>query len=139
MKKYAQENIKFARRFYEAASRNEFDFVRKALDANVEWIEPSRPGLWFSGTHRGAEAVWKEVISPIAEKFDNFRINMKRFYGVGDHVIGIGYFRGHAKVTGKELDAVTAHVITVRNGKIVRFEAFHDRDSWVEALGLVHR
>ncbi len=104
----------------------------------MEWIEPNVPGLWFSGTHRGAETVWKEVIGPTVAKIDKFRVNMKQFFGVGDHIIAIGCFHGRGKATGKELDAATAHVCTLRNGKIVRFEAFHDLDSWLEALGLAH-
>ena len=137
MKNNSQLNIELVKHFYEAASSGACESVRAALDPNVEWIEPNVPGLWFSGMHRGAEVVCKEVIGPTAEKIDNFRVNMKRFYTVGDHVIAIGYFKGRAKTTGKELDAATAHVCTLRNGKIVRFEAFHDSANWLEALGLV--
>ena len=106
MKSQTQDNLKLLKSFYDAASRGEFAPVRNALDPNVEWVEPNVPGLWFSGTHRGAEAVWKEVIGPTAEKIDKFRVNMKNFYAVGDHIIAIGYFHGRAKMTGKELDAL---------------------------------
>jgi ketosteroid isomerase-like protein len=136
MKKYAQENIRLLKGFYAAASGGNFGPVRDALDPNVEWIEPNVPGLWFSGTHRGADAVWQEVIAPTVEKIDSFRVNMRKFYGVGDHIIAIGYFRGRDKATGKELDAATAHICTLRNGRIVRFETFHDTASWLETLGL---
>jgi ketosteroid isomerase-like protein len=136
MKNDAQENIKLLRSFYDAASRGDFGPVRDALDPNVEWIEPVVAGLWFGGTHRGADAVRREVIAPAVEKFDNFRVKMNKFYGVGDHIIAIGYFHGRGKTTGKELDAATAHICTFRNGRIVRFEAFHDPASWLETLGL---
>jgi ketosteroid isomerase-like protein len=136
MRNYVQENIKLLKSFYDAASRGDFGPVSQALDPNVEWIEPNVPGLWFSGTHRGADAVWKEVIGPTVDKIDKFRVNMKQFFGVGDHIVAIGYFRGWGKATGKELDAATAHICTLRNGKIVRFEAFHDSACWLETLGL---
>jgi ketosteroid isomerase-like protein len=136
MKSQIQDNLKLVKSFYDAASRGDFGPCRDALDPNVEWIEPNVPGLWFSGTHRGAEAVWSRVIGPTAEKFDKFRVNMKGFYAVGDHIVVTGYFHGRAKATGKELDAATAHVCTVRDGKIVRFEAFHDAANWLETLGL---
>jgi len=136
MKRQDQENIKLIKRFYDAASRGDLGPARKALDANVEWIEPNVPGLWFSGTHRGADAVWKEVMGLTGDKFDNFRVDMKRFYAVGDNVIAIGYFHGRAKNTGKQLDAATAHICTLRDGKLVRFQTFHDVDNWLETLGL---
>lgn len=138
MKGHGQENIKVVKRFYEAASNGDFGPVREALDPNVEWIEPQVPGLWASGMHRGVDAVWKEVIGPTTEKIDNFRVKMKHLHAVGDHVIAIGYFHGRVKTTGKELDTSTAHVCTLRDGRIVRFEAFHDSASWLEALGLAH-
>ncbi len=137
MKSHSQENIKLLKNLYEAASNGDFGLVRAALGPNVEWIEPNMAGLWFSGMHRGADAVWNEVIKPTAENIDNFRVKMKHFHAVGDHIIAIGYFHGRGKATGKELDAATAHVCTLRNGKIVRFEAFHDSANWLAALGLV--
>ena len=90
MKNVAHENLKLAKSFYDAASRGDFGAVRDALDPNVEWIEPTIAGLWFGGTHRGADAVRQEVIGPAMEKFDNFRIRMNKFYGVGDHIIAKG-------------------------------------------------
>jgi ketosteroid isomerase-like protein len=137
-KNHGQENIRVAKLFYEAAGRGDMSHAREALDPNVEWIEPNIAGLWFSGTHRGADAVWKEVFAPTPEKIEKFRVKMRKFYAVGDHVIVIGHIHGKGKATGKELDAATAHVWTFRNGKAVRFEAFHDTESWLEALGLAH-
>ncbi len=136
MKDKAHENIKLLKSFYAAVSRGELGSARSALDPEVEWIEPGLPGLWFSGTHRGTEAVFKEVIGPSNEKIDKFRIKMKKFFAVGDHVVVIGSFRGLGKSTGKDLDAATAHVWTLRSGKAVRFEGFHDPTEWREVLGL---
>src|SRR6516162_10019254 len=138
-KSHGQENIRLAKLFYEAAGRGDMSHARKALAPNVEWIEPNIAGLWFSGTHRGADAVWKEVFAPISQKIEKFRVKMRKFYAVGDSVIVIGHLYGKGKATGKELDAATAHVWTFRNGKAVRFQACHDTESWLEALGLAHR
>lgn len=136
MKNHSQQNIRLIKSFYAAASLGNAGPARYLLDPNVEWIEPKLPGLWFSGTHRGADAAWKEVIGPAAEKIEKFRMNMKRFFAVGDHVIAAGYFHGRGKMTGKKLDAATVHVWTLRNGKAVRFEAYHDDARWLEVMGL---
>jgi ketosteroid isomerase-like protein len=138
MKRDTLKNLKLLKSLYEATSRGEFSQIRDALDPNVEWIGPSLPGLWLGGTHRGAEAVWKEVIEPTFERFKNLRVEMMKFYDIGDYLIAIGHFHGRAKTTGKELEAATAHICTVKNGKITRFEAFHDSANWLEALGLAH-
>jgi len=136
MKDQRHENIKLVKSFYAAVSRGELAAARNQLDTDVEWIEPGLAGLWFSGTHRGAEAVLREVIVPASEKIETFRVKIRKFFGVGDHVVAVGGFRGVVKATGKDLDAATAHVWTLRNGKAVRFEGFHDVSEWREALGL---
>jgi ketosteroid isomerase-like protein len=136
MKNPNKESLRILEHFYSAASRGDFSPVRDALDPSVEWIEPVVPGLWSSGIHRGADAVWREVIEPTLQKFDGFRVSIKKIYAVGDQLIAIGSFHGRAKGTGKSLNAATAHVCTLHNGKIVRFEAFHDSASWMEALNL---
>jgi uncharacterized protein len=137
MKTQTADRIKLIKGLYDAISRGEFAPVRDALDPNVEWIEPYAPGLWFSGTHHGAEAVWKDVIEPTLQRVDKFRIHMKTFHALGEHIIAIGYCRGHAKMTGKELEAATAHVCTFSHGKIARLESFHDTESMLGALTLV--
>ncbi len=136
MKDTAHENIKLVKSFYAATSRGELASARSALDPEVEWIEPGLPDLWFGGTHRGPDRVMDEVIAPASEKIEKFHVKMKKFFAVGNHVVALGRFRGYGKVTGKTLDAATAHVWTFRNGKAVRFEAFHDPVNWRDVMGL---
>jgi ketosteroid isomerase-like protein len=50
-------------------------------------------------------------------------------------VLVLGRFSGRVKETGKQLDAHTAHVYTLRNGKIARFYTHHDVATMQEALG----
>lgn len=138
MKTNDQQNIKLLKSFYDAVSRGDFSSAREALDSNVEWIEPEMPELWFSGTHRGAEAVWKDVIAPAIEKIHRFRVDIKKFFVVGEHVIAIGYFRGRSKLTGNNLNAPTAQVWTLRNGKALRYEVIQDPASWLETLDLAN-
>ncbi len=130
----SQQNINLAKSFYQAAPRGDMATARQVLDANIEWVEPDLPTL-FSGTHRGPDAVFREVIQRTVPLFDNFSVDMTQYFEVGDHVIAVGTFHGRGKPTGKELNAPTAHVWTFRNGKAIRFEAFHDAAKWAAALG----
>ena len=80
--------------------------------------------------------MFREVIQRIVPNFDGFSVDMTHFYDVGDHVIAVGSFHGRSKATGRELNAPTAHVWTFRNGKAIRFQAYHDPSKWANALGL---
>ncbi len=131
----SQENINLVKKFYHAAPRRDFETARTVFDPNIEWILPNLGNL-FGGTYRGADAVFRDVIQPALAKFDNFHADMTHFFDVGDHVIAIGTFHGRSKQTGKELNAPTAVVWTFRDGKAVRYQAYHDAAKWAEALGL---
>ncbi len=131
----SRENIKVVKSFYKSVLNGDNESARMVLDPNVEWIERNGPSLWFSGTHRGPDEVFKKVIEPTFEKIAKFSLDIKKYYEVGDYVVVLGRFYGRGKITGKELRAPTAHIWTLRNGKAVRFEAYHDTASWLEALG----
>ena len=136
MKSKARENLKVVKTLYKCAATHELNAFGEKLDRNVEWIEPTVEGLWFSGMHRGAEAVLKEVMEPAEEKVERFHPRMKKFFAVGDNVIAIGSIRGRGTMTQEPLAAETAHVWTLRDGKVIRFEAFHDPAQWQKVVGL---
>ncbi len=135
MQTYTQDNAKLVRAFCEAVNSGQFDRARNLLDPNVEWNEPNTPGLWFRGVHRGPDAVFKEIMEPISGKVADFRVDIEQTFNVGDHVIAIARFYGRGTTTGKQLNTQAALVSTWRNGKVIRFEAFHDEATWLQVLG----
>ncbi len=139
MKPNAQENLKQVKNFYQTIARRDFNAVCGMMGADFEWIEPDVPGLWFRGTHRGPDSILKEVIEPTFEKVAEFHVEPKQFFDVGEQVVVLAQFQGRSKATGKEFRVNTAHVWTLTNGKVVRFQAFHDIPGLSEALGLPGR
>lgn len=136
MKEETRQNLQLIKSFYQAVANGDMLFVRDALDPQVEWLEPSLPGLWFGGIHCGADAIIDEVIEPSAKVFANFRVRVKRLFPVGEHVIAIGAFRGQTRINPKQFKAPTAHIWTLHRGKIIRFEGFHDLETWRHVLRL---
>jgi len=54
----------------------------------------------------------------------------------GDHVAMVGRTRGRPRRGRVAFDVAVAHVWTVRDGQISRFEAYIDTPAMREALGL---
>jgi len=129
-----RENILIVKEFYRALSHGDPAQARSVLAPEIEWSEPSEEGLAFGGTHHGTEGVFKEVINVIHDKIRDFQIKPIKFLGVGDMVFVLGRSTGRGRVTDLKLDAPTAHIWTLRNGKAVNFEAFHDVPAWRTAL-----
>lgn len=129
------KNVKTVQRFFESAAKGDVPGARSVLDNNIEWIEPEARGLWFSGTHRGADAALKEVVAPTFDNVDNFSIPIDEYLDAGDNIITIGAFHGNAKATRQEFNIPVCFVCTVKNDKIVRFRAYHNTAMWLEAMG----
>jgi hypothetical protein len=109
------------------------------LDDNIEWIEPDVPGLWFAGTHHGAEESLREVVMPTFDHVDNFGITIAEYLDAGDDIVALGRFYGTGKRTGKKLDIPACFVCTVKDEKIIRFRAYHNTALWLEVVGMPMR
>lgn len=132
----SQSNIATIRAGYDLFARG--DFASLPFDHQIEWIESRVEGIPWGGTHHGSEAVIKEVFEPVLDKFGNFHLQCDQFLEAGDQVIVTGRFLGRGKDTGNELNARFAHLWTMRNGKVVRFENFTDSANWLQALCRIH-
>lgn len=131
----AKNNVDTVRTFFEAAPKGEAEAACAVLDEHIEWIEPDVPGLWFSGVHHGAEESLTEVVMPTLDRIDGFGITIDEYLDAGDEIVALGRFFGTGKETGKKLDVQACFVCTVRNGKIIRFRAYHNTARWLETAG----
>ena len=129
-----KKNIETVERFYKAISRGDLATARRILDREVEWIESDRTALWFRGTHHGACTVFNEVILPAYGWIADFRMELDQFLAVGEHVVAIGRFRGQAKTTDRELNALATHVWTLHEGRAMRVQTFNDPRDWSKVL-----
>ena len=54
-------------------------------------------------------------------------------FGMGDKVVTIGHYGITAKSTGKHFESDWTHVLTIRNGKGVKFQEFADTAAFYKA------
>ncbi len=131
----SEKNVQIVKRFFETAAKGDISGARAVLDPNIEWVEPEVRGLWFSGTHRGAEGALKEVVAATFDNVDNFSISIDEYLDAGENVIALGTFHGNAKAAGKEFRIPACFISTVRGDKIVRFRTYHNTAMWLEVVG----
>jgi hypothetical protein len=130
----SHKNCSIVRDFYEAVEHGDKATILDILDPNLEWVDPEVPELWFSGTHLGAEAAYRTVIEPTADRLDHFHIQLDTVLDAEDHVVATGRFRGQVKDSGIDLNAPFAHIFTFRHDRIVRFEGHTDTVAWIRAF-----
>jgi ketosteroid isomerase-like protein len=95
--------------------------VLSLIDDKVEWIGPESDYIPFAGTHRGKDQV-AQFFSKLEEFEDTLKFEPQTFIAEGDKVAVTGEGSWRVKATGQTYDTPWAHIFTVRDGKIVRFE-----------------
>ena len=122
----SQENVEVVRRLYslrpDAAGVVRGDYDNAFVDnfhPDVEIVSPSSyPDTPGSG-YRGAEGMLRWV-QRLDEIWDDWRFEAECFLNAGDRVVAFVRVSGSAKQSGAALTISTAHVLTLRDGRVTR-------------------
>ena len=129
----SQENVEVVRRIYASWAPGSSPAESNLLHPDIEWVNP-RDAL-EQGTRKGIEA-FTSIIEDLDDTIGDFRMEVERFIDVGDRVVVIATMRGHGTGSGVEVDNRHGAVWSIRDGKAVRFQWFHEPGQALEAAGL---
>jgi ketosteroid isomerase-like protein len=132
----SQENVEVVRRAIDAFNQRDVDEMVRDWDSEIE-ADWSRSRGLTPGIYRGQEAVlglWETFF----EMFDRVTVYPDEFIECGEHVVvpNRTHLRGrdHLKV-----EARSALVVTVRNGRIVMWRLCQERAEALQAVGLAEQ
>jgi len=129
----SQENVELIRQASDAFNKGGVPAARRFFAEDVEFREPpEQPGPRRA---KGFEAVAK-LFGEFDEAWTEHRSELKEVRSLDDArvlVFSVERFRGR---DGMEVSAPAGAIFTVREGKIVLWEAFWDRQRALEAAGL---
>lgn len=119
------------RRAYDAFDRKDVPALLALLDPDVEVHQSDE--LPWGGTHRGPEAVLGFFATLTAHI--ETAVDVERLIVAGDTVVEVGRTCGRAVATGREFAIDEVHVWQVRDGRIVRMDAYVDNAAMLAAIG----
>jgi ketosteroid isomerase-like protein len=128
----ADSNAVMVQGIYDAIGRGDVPAVLGALDPEVDWNEME--GFPYAGQYVGPDAVLNGVIARLGAEWDGFSVVPDQVLDAGEHVVGLGWYSGTYKATGKAFRARFAHVWTLRDGKVIHFQQYADTAKVQEAL-----
>ena len=129
-----ESNLKIVRGVYEAFARTDILAVLAALDDDVEWIMPGPPEtLPFAGVWRGRDAV-SRFLAILTGTLSFEQFEPRTFLADADTVVVLGHSRDRILATGRIVEMEWAAVITLRDGKVIRYQVYEDTAAFVEAL-----
>ena len=108
--------------------------VEKAFDPQV--VLEAGIDAFTEGEWRGHEGVVGFVANQM-EVLEGMSIHVDDYTDVDENCLIVAItFGGRARHTGIEVEMHPIHVFTLRDGKVLRWQVFQDRDQALEAAGV---
>jgi ketosteroid isomerase-like protein len=128
----SDENLARAREWAEAVNRMDADWMVEHASPEVVW-EPLRAGT--EGAFHGHEGL-RAFIKDTEESFESFEGSASEMRAIPDGALVVGTIRIKGRGSGIETEVPAAGIMTFRDGLLVRFKDYGDRQKAFEAAGL---
>ncbi len=127
------ENVGVVRAMYEAFNRGDWDAVLERVAPEIEFeTDPRHPEAGIYRGHERFRRLWEDIEAP----FEETVVEPEKFFAHGDHVVAFVTMRRRPIGGSEGLAIRIGELWTVREGKLVRGQAFGDRQKALEAVGL---
>ncbi len=120
-----QENTKIVQQAYENFSNGDIPGLLNLVSENVTWELPEVEGVAVTGTRRGRAGV-ADFFSQLAATQEVVSFKPAEFIAQGSKVVSLGRYTFTVKASGGQFTSDFAHVFTIENGRITRFQEFTD-------------
>jgi ketosteroid isomerase-like protein len=131
----SQENVELVRTLFERTARGDLR-APDLVDPSIEHVRIGFDGVGLSGRWSGHDGLWTAVLD-IVRVFDDLRMEAEQFIDLDqDGVLALGRISGVGRISGAPFEAQAAHLFRFRNGLIVRWEVYAERDEARRAVGL---
>ena len=130
----AAEDAEVVRRAWAAVNERDIPTWLDCLDPEIEAIPF---GAAMEGRiYRGHEGVLEWLEQEVWATYETFEVYPDEFQEVGGRLLAFGYWIARGKESGVELRVTATWVVDVRDGKVVRWQTYTDRDEALDAVGL---
>lgn len=130
----SQENVHIIRNMYEAFGQGDVPAVLNALDAQIEWREADNFLYADRNPYIGPQAILEGVFMRLGAEWDGFTARPDVLLDAGEHVVALGIYSGTHITTGKQVRAQFAHIWTLVQGKVRKFQQYTDTKQFAEAV-----
>jgi len=129
----SQENVEIANQLVEAWNRGDIDAFLALFDLECEVV--FHPDVPEPGPFHGHDEL-RRWIDGFLAAWEFYRADVVEVADKGDDVFAALHLVGRGTGSGIGIDETEGHVFTIREGKIVRWRNFKEREEALEAAGL---
>ena len=129
------ENVAIVDGLYKSFAKGDIPSAVAAMDANIVWNEAENFPYSDGNPYIGPEAVLNGVFARIGAEWEYWNLDDIQLHEMsGNMVLSTLRYKAKHKQTGKVIDSQTAHLFTLKDGKIVAFQQFTDTKQAAEAV-----
>ena len=128
-----QENRELIQSLYEAFGRGDAGTVLAAFDPQIVWREADNFLYADRNPYIGPQQVAEGVFGRLMTEFEGFMVTPEKIVADGDTVIAVGRYSGTFRATGRKVDAQFAHVWTIDDRRVTRFQQYTDTAQFARA------
>lgn len=111
---------------YKAFGDADYERVLSRFADNFEWIAADSSPLADNSPYHGVDAVRQGVFARIAAAFDFLRVDADEIFEADGRIVVLGYYAGRFLGKADEFRAQVAHIWTVKDDKLTRFQQYVD-------------
>lgn len=109
------------------------ELIAQTCDPEIEWVEyPDRADARVHRGHAGVRESWGRWL----DGFEEYGAELEEVIDCGDDVFASGREHARGAASGAAVSARTYAVLTIRDGKLLRYREFRDEQSARQAAGL---
>lgn len=127
-------NRELVQSLYDAFAQGDAGTVLGAMHPEVDWNEAEGSPYADNNPYTGPQRVGEGVFGRLMGDWDNFAVKPERLVAEGDTVVSLGRYTGTHKGNGRPLNAQFAHVWTIEDGKVTRFQQYTDTAQYQEIM-----
>jgi ketosteroid isomerase-like protein len=130
----SEENVEVIARMYRAWNSGDMDALAAVFDSEVE-VRPALSTFLESSVYRGHEGVsawYAETYEPWAE----MTAEPQRYVDAGERMVVVVGLHARVPGGGVDLNGEIAHVLTIRDGRIVKLDGYDTPEAALNAVGL---
>ena len=129
----AEENKRLVMEAYEQFKRGDIAGLLERYHDDAEWIGPESDVVPFAGRYHGKAGI-AHFFRKLGESSQATRFEVRECIAEGDKVVAIGEASWLVKANGRSYEVPWTHLITLRDGKVARFETIYDNATAEQAF-----
>jgi len=120
-------NIALIEKTYESFATRAYEAVMSNFADDIVWIVADNSPLSDQNPYHGVPAIRSGVFERIAAGFEKLVVVPDEIFEAdGGRVVVLGYYHGKFSGASEEFITQVAHIWTVRDGQLVKFQQYLD-------------